>query len=63
MGFRGLRSQSWWLVSAAAVRGALAASVLVALYYLLPLDLGDYDTSTFVKLAFGVVVFLQHLLG
>jgi voltage-gated potassium channel len=58
VGFNGLRSRSWWLVSAAALRGALAASVLVALYYLLPLDLGDSDASTFVKLAFGAVVFL-----
>ena len=58
MGFKGLRSQSWWLVSAAALRAALAALVLIALYYVLPLDLGDYDTSTFVKLAFRVVVFL-----
>jgi hypothetical protein len=56
--FKRLRSQSWWLVSAAALRAALAASVLIALHFLLPLDLGDYDTSTFVKLAFGVVVFL-----
>jgi hypothetical protein len=58
VGLKGLRSRSWWLVSAAALRATLAAAVLIALYYLLPLDLGDFDTSTFAKLVFGVVVFV-----
>jgi hypothetical protein len=56
--FKRLRTRSWWLVSAAALRATLAAAVLIALYYLLPLDLGDVDASAFVKLAFGAVVFL-----
>jgi hypothetical protein len=45
-------------VIAAPVRGVLTASVLVALYYLLPLDLGGASASTFVKLALGILVFL-----
>ena len=53
----GFRSRSWWLVTVAALRALLTASVLVALYYLLPLDFGDSDTSTFLKLTAGALVF------
>jgi voltage-gated potassium channel len=54
----GFRSRSWLLVSMAALRGLLTASVLVALYYLLPLDFDDSGTSEFVKLAVGALVFV-----
>jgi hypothetical protein len=36
----------------------LTASVLVALYYLLPLDFADSDTSAVVKLAIGALIFV-----
>lgn len=49
---------SWWLVTVSALRAVLTASVLVALYYLLPLDLRGSDTSVVVKLGLGAVVFL-----
>jgi hypothetical protein len=54
----GFRSRSWWLVTVAALRALLTASVLVALYYLLPLDLDDSGTSEVVKLAAGALVFV-----
>jgi voltage-gated potassium channel Kch len=41
-----------------ALRAVLTASVLVALYYLLPLDLRGSDTSVVVKLGLGAVVLL-----
>jgi voltage-gated potassium channel len=53
-----IRSQSWWLVTMAALRGVLTGSVLVALYYVLPLDSGNTDASAVVKLAFGALVVL-----
>jgi hypothetical protein len=52
----GFRSRSWWLVSVAALRGLLAGAVLVALYYLLPLDLDDSGASEVVKFAVGALV-------
>jgi voltage-gated potassium channel len=42
----------------AALRALLTASVLVALYYVLPLDFADADMSAFVKVAFGALAFL-----
>jgi voltage-gated potassium channel len=54
----GFRSRSWWLVTVAALRALLTASVLVALYYVLPFDFDDADTSAFVKLAVGALVFV-----
>jgi voltage-gated potassium channel len=42
----------------AALRGVLTAAVLVALYYLLPLDFDDTGASAVAKLAFGAIVFL-----
>ena len=45
-----------------ALRALLAASVLVALYYLLPLDAAGSDTSTIVKLMLGAIVFLGLML-
>jgi voltage-gated potassium channel len=44
-------------VVVAVIRAVLAAGVLIALYYLLPLDLDDSATSTFVKLLGGLCVF------
>ena len=43
-------------MTVAVLRGLLAAAVLVALYYTLPLD-RDGDTSTAVRLLLGFVVF------
>ena len=54
----GVRSRSGWLVTMAALRGLLTASVLVALYYLLPLDLDGSGASEFVKFALGALVFV-----
>jgi voltage-gated potassium channel len=54
----GFRSRTGWLVTVAALRGVLTAAVLVALYYLLPLDAGGSDTSAFVKFAVGALVFV-----
>ena len=47
----------WWEVAVAVLRALLTASVLVALYYLLPLDLRGSDTSVVVKMALGLAVF------
>jgi voltage-gated potassium channel len=46
------------VVLVATIRGVLTASVLIALYYLLPLDFGSASAATFVKLVFGILVFL-----
>jgi voltage-gated potassium channel len=54
----GFRSQSGWRVTVAAARALLTASVLVALYYVLPLDFDDTAASMVVKLGFGALVFL-----
>ena len=54
----GLRSTQAWIVTVAAVRAVLSASVLVALYYVLPLDLDDSDVSTIAKLTLGVFAFV-----
>ena len=42
----------------ATLRAVLTASVLVALYYLLPLALRHSHLSTFVKLALGIFVLI-----
>ena len=44
MGVHGVRATPHWRVTVTAVRGVLAAAVLVVLYYVLPLDL-KFDTS------------------
>jgi len=54
----GVRSRSSWRVAMAALRGVLTATVLVALYYLLPLGAGGSDTSELVKFAVGALVFV-----
>jgi hypothetical protein len=54
----GFRSRSWWLVTVAALRGVLTATVLVALYYLLPLDFDDSGASELVKFALGALAFV-----
>jgi voltage-gated potassium channel len=53
-----LRAKPGWLVTVAAVRAVATMAVLLALYYLLPLDGGGADPSTFGKLLLGLVVFL-----
>jgi voltage-gated potassium channel len=53
-----LRAKPGWLVTVAAVRAIATMAVLLALYYLLPLDGGAADLSTFGKLLLGLVVFL-----
>jgi hypothetical protein len=53
-----LRAKPAWLVTVAAVRAIATMGVLLALYYLLPLDGGGTDLSTFGKLALGLGVFL-----
>ena len=53
---KALRSWRWWPATVATVRAVLTASVLVALYYLLPLDMRDSHLSTFGKLALGFAV-------
>jgi voltage-gated potassium channel len=60
-GTTGIRSQTWWIVSVAAVRALLTASLLVALYYVLPLDFEDANGSEVVRLAVGFLVFLGLL--
>jgi hypothetical protein len=52
-----LRSRRWWIFAVAVVRGLLTASVLVALYYLLPLDPGNSGTSAAVRFAIALAVF------
>jgi voltage-gated potassium channel len=42
----------------AVLRAVLTASVLVAMYYLLPMNFGGSNVSTVVKLALGLVVFV-----
>jgi voltage-gated potassium channel len=53
---KALRSWQWWPVAVATVRAVLTASVLVALYYVLPLDVRDSHLSTVAKLVLGFVV-------
>jgi voltage-gated potassium channel Kch len=53
---KALRSWRWWPVTMATLRAVLTASVIVALYYLLPLDLRDSHLSTFGKLALGIAI-------
>ena len=45
-----------------ALRALLTAAVLVALYYLLPLDSSGSDTSVIVKLALGASLFVGLML-
>ena len=47
---------SRWRLTIAALRAILTAAVLVALYYVLPMDFGD--ESAFVRLTLGVIVFV-----
>ena len=55
---KALRSRRWWPVAVVTVRVVLTASVLVALYYLLPLDVSDSHLSTVAKLVLGFVVLI-----
>ena len=52
------RSSQGWIVTMAVTRALLSASVLVALYYVLPLDLRGSGTSVFVRIALGAILFL-----
>ena len=58
MSLKELRARPGWLVTVAATRAIATMSVLLALYYLLPLEGGRADLSTFGKLVLGLVVFL-----
>jgi len=53
-----LRAKPGWLVTVAAARAIATLAVLLALYYLLPLEGGRADLSTFGELVLGLVVFL-----
>ena len=55
---KALRSWRWWPATVATVRAVLTASVLVALYYVLPLDVRDSHLSTYGKLVLGFVVLI-----
>jgi voltage-gated potassium channel len=57
MGLKDLRSRSWWVVAMAGVRALLAASVLIAMYYLLPLDASGSDLSAVVRVVLGILAF------
>ena len=57
-----VRSPSRRSVVVASVRALLTAAVLVALYYLLPLDNSGSDASVIVKLALGSVLFVGLML-
>jgi len=53
-----IRSSQAWTITVAVLRALLSAAVLVALYYLLPMDLEGSGISMFGKLALGAAVFL-----
>ena len=55
-------SQSRWNIAVVSIRALLTAAVLVALYYLLPLDSSGSDTSVIVKLALGGIFFVGLML-
>ena len=57
-----VRSPSRWSVVVASVRALLTAAVLVALYYLLPLDNSGSDASVIVKLAARRLLFVGLML-
>ena len=50
-------SQSWWPIAVVAFRGFLTATVLVTLYYVLPLEFRS-DAATVAELAGGALVFV-----
>ena len=49
---------TWLLVTISSLRALLTASVLVALYYLMPFDLEGPTSSLVVKLTIGLIVFV-----
>jgi hypothetical protein len=53
-----LKAKPWFFGTLVALRAIATVAVLLALYYLLPLDGGGADLSTFAKLALGLVFFL-----
>jgi voltage-gated potassium channel len=53
-----VRSTQAWTVTVAALRALLSAAVLVALYYVLPLDLQGSNLSAVAKLTLGALAFL-----
>jgi voltage-gated potassium channel len=55
-------TQSRWNVVVVSVRALLTSAVLVALYYLLPLDNSGSETAVIVKLALGGVLFVGMML-
>jgi voltage-gated potassium channel len=58
MTLKELRSKPGWMVTVAALRAIATMAVLLALYYLLPLDGGGADLSAVGKLVLGLVVFV-----
>jgi voltage-gated potassium channel len=52
------RSSQAWIVTVAVLRALLSASVLVALYYLLPLDGRGSGISEFARIVLGALLFL-----
>ncbi len=56
-GVHGIRASSHWRVTVTAVGGVLAAAVLIALYYTVPLDL-KFGMSGVARLLVGFLVFL-----
>ncbi|MET0728868.1 MAG: hypothetical protein ABWZ76_11280, partial [Acidimicrobiales bacterium] len=58
MSLKDLRSKPGWKVTIAALRAIATMTVLLALYYLLPMEGGGADLSTLAKLALGLAVFL-----
>ena len=58
MGVKELRESQSWALTMGVLRALLTASVLIALYYLLPFESRDGYTSTIVKLGLGLAVFV-----
>ena len=56
-GMKSVRDSPHWRVSVTAVRGVLAAAVLLALYYAVPLDL-RFGVSGVARLVIGFLVFI-----
>jgi voltage-gated potassium channel len=51
------RSSQWWVITVTGLRAVVLASVLIALYFLLPLE-GRAEVSTVAELAIGFLVFI-----
>jgi voltage-gated potassium channel len=58
MGVKEVRSSETWAIAMGGLRALVTASVLVALYYLLPFESRVSSSSTIVKLGLGLAVFV-----